>query len=79
MTISPDHWVAVCEALDVDPEQTVSINISATYVRVVFADQATVSHPLSTADPIEPLDMPAAVPLVDTLGPVPSAPAPEEP
>lgn len=76
MTISPDHWLAVCDALGVDAERTVSVNISPGYVRVIFADQPTVSHPLGPSGPVEPVVLPESVPL-DPILPLPPAPAEE--
>lgn len=47
MTITPDHWAAACAALGLDPDTTLSINITPDWVRIVHADQAVTSQPIA--------------------------------
>lgn len=46
-----EQFAAVCAALDLDPETTLSINASPGWLRVVHADQAVTSVPVSAPAP----------------------------
>lgn len=51
MEFTPQRWVDVCDALDLDPAATLSINVSEGWLRIVHADQAATSVPLVDVQP----------------------------
>lgn len=48
---APEQFEAVCSALNLDPSTTLSINASPGWLRVVHADQAVTSTPVSVPTP----------------------------
>ena len=51
-----EHWEGACAALDLNPETTLSINISPDYVRIVHSDQAVTAQRIGP----EPTPMPTS-------------------